>query len=114
MSPKHFVVLTSASNFITSVERSCRTESVLAKEAYVLLDRSGQTKYKVILKMLKFDVFAKYLEMLPSKRTRYDIAMALMEIDDHKGKFEFQIPEPEPADIEFSSKMVSYGMQHEK
>jgi len=40
--------------------------------------------------------------------------MALMEIEDQKGKFDFEIPEPEPADIEFSSKLVSYGMQHEK
>jgi hypothetical protein len=68
----------------------------------------------MVLKMLKVDVFAKYLEMLPSKRTRFDIALALMEIDDHKGKVDFDIPEPEPADIEFSSKLAGYGMQHEK
>ena len=85
-----------------------------ATEAYLLLERSGQTKYKAILKMVKCDIHAKYLEALPAKRTRYDIALALMEIEDHKGKFEVDIPEPEPADMEFSSKLVSYGMQHEK
>ena len=89
----------------------------MASEAYLLLERSGQTKCKMVLKMVKFDVFAKYLELLPSKRTRFDIALALMEIDDHKaikGRVDFDIPEPEPADIEFSSKLAGYGMQHEK